>query len=246
MAEIHALSKRYGFHIIEDASHAFGARYRDSTIGDCRYSDITVFSFHPVKILTTAEGGLATTRSAALAQRMGLFRSHGVTRDPALLEQPAQGGWYYEQQCMGFNYRLTDLQAALGCSQLLRVDQWIARRHEIAEVYDRELAPLPLVLPRRSATSRSALHLYPVQLDDARTSYDRRSVFDQLRAAGIGVNVHYIPVHTQPDFRRSALRTASLPVSEAYYARCLSLPMFPALTAPEQGRVIDALRQVLA
>jgi UDP-4-amino-4,6-dideoxy-N-acetyl-beta-L-altrosamine transaminase len=246
MKTIHALSQRYGFRVLEDASHAVGARYGDSMIGDCRYSDIAVFSFHPVKIITTAEGGLATTQSAELAQRMGLFRSHGVTRDPALLERPDEGPWYYEQHCLGFNYRLTDVQAALGLSQLSNLEQWIARRHAIADVYDRELEALPLILPTRLDGARSALHLYVVQVDGARTSLDRRTVFERLRALGIGVNVHYIPVHTQPDFRHLGFRPGQFPVSEQYYARCLSLPMYASLTEGEQRRVIEAVHRVLA
>ena len=242
---IHALAQRYGFHVIEDASHAIGAAYEDSIIGDCRYSDIAVFSFHPVKIVTTAEGGAATTRSAELAQKMSLLRTHGITRDADAMHDTQQGSWYYEQQCLGFNYRMTDLQAALGVSQLGHLDEWVARRHSIADVYDRALAELALILPVRPAGSRSALHLYVVQLDPARTRLDRRTVFDRLRAAGVGVNVHYIPVHTQPDFAKLGFHAGQFPVSEAYYRRCLSLPMFPALTEVQQGCVIDALREAL-
>jgi UDP-4-amino-4,6-dideoxy-N-acetyl-beta-L-altrosamine transaminase len=245
LAGIHALAQRYGFRVIEDASHAIGARYRDSVIGDCRFSDITVFSFHPVKIITTAEGGMATTRSAALARTMRVLRTHGVTRDAAELQRPDEGPWYYEQQCLGFNYRMTELQGALGLSQLTHLPRWIARRHELADAYDAQLAPLPLILPRRLAESRSALHLYVVQLDPVRTPVNRRVVFERLRAAGIGVAVHYIPVHTQPDFQTLGFRAGDFPASESYYARCLSLPMFPALTEVEQGRVCEALWRTL-
>jgi UDP-4-amino-4,6-dideoxy-N-acetyl-beta-L-altrosamine transaminase len=245
MEGIHTLAQEYGFHVVEDASHAIGARYRDSTVGDCRYSDITVFSFHPVKIVTTAEGGLATTRSAELADKMRLFRSHGVSRDVALLERPAEGAWYYEQHCLGFNYRLTELQGALGLSQLRHLDAWIARRHVLADVYDEQLPLLPLILPRRSADSRSALHLYVVQVDPARTKLSRRAVFDQLRAAGIGVNVHYIPVHLQPDFRKFGFFSGQFPASETYYSRCISLPMYAGLTDADQARVIEALHGAL-
>ena len=246
MVRIHSLSREYGFRIIEDASHAIGARYRDTIVGDCRYSDIVVFSFHPVKIITTAEGGLATTRSAELAQRMRLFRSHGVTRERELLEQPDEGAWYYEQQCLGFNYRLTELQAALGLSQFTRLDQWIERRHVLANQYDAALARLPLVVPCRLPDSRSALHLYVVQLDPQRTALNRRVVFDRLRAAGIGVNVHYIPVHLQPDFRRLGFAAGQFPASEAYYSRCLSLPMYAGLSDADQAAVIAALHKALA
>jgi UDP-4-amino-4,6-dideoxy-N-acetyl-beta-L-altrosamine transaminase len=246
MEKIHALSLRFGFHVIEDASHAIGARYRETIVGDCRYSDITVFSFHPVKIVTTAEGGLATTRSGDLDRKLRLFRSHGITREPAQLERSDEGPWYYEQHCLGFNYRMTELQAALGLSQFEHLDGWIARRHALADTYDRSLKELPLILPVRPFGSRSALHLYVVQVDRERTHLTRRVVFDRLRAAGIGVNVHYIPVHTQPDFRPLGFREGQFPVSEAYYSRCLSLPMYAGLTDADQARVVDALRSALS
>jgi UDP-4-amino-4,6-dideoxy-N-acetyl-beta-L-altrosamine transaminase len=245
LTRIHALGQRYGFRIIEDASHAIGATYADTTIGDCRLSDITVFSFHPVKIITTAEGGLATTRSPELARRMRLLRSHGITRETSELTQPDEGAWYYEQQALGFNYRITDMQAALGLSQLANLPAWITRRHRIADAYDRELAPLALILPVRDANSHSALHLYVVQVDEARTSLSRRVVFDRLRAAGIGVNVHYIPVHLQPDFRRFGFRAGQFPAAEAYYRRSLSIPMYATLSDASQRQVIDALRVAL-
>jgi UDP-4-amino-4,6-dideoxy-N-acetyl-beta-L-altrosamine transaminase len=246
MGAIHALGQRYGFHIIEDASHALGARYADSVTGDCRYSDITVFSFHPVKIITTAEGGLATTQRADLARKMRLLRTHGITREPGELQRSGEGAWYYEQQCLGLNYRMTDLQAALGVSQLRHLEEWIGRRHALADAYDATLAALPLVLPRRSPGARSALHLYVVQLDPARTSLARRTVFERLRGAGIGVNVHYIPVHTQPDFQALGFRPGQFPASEAYYSRCLSLPMYAGLTDREQSSVRQALATALA
>ncbi len=240
------LSREYGFHVLEDASHAIGARYRDSVIGDCRYSDITVFSFHPVKIITTAEGGLATTRSSELAHRMRMLRTHGVTRERADLERKDEGPWYYEQRCLGFNYRMTEMQAALGLSQMRHLEKWIARRHAIADAYDTSLAELPLVLPSRPTESRSALHLYVVQVDPTRTSLTRRVVFERLRAAGIGVSVHYIPVHTQPDYRALGFYTGQFPASEAYYSRCLSLPMFAGLTDSDHGRVLEALRGAMS
>jgi UDP-4-amino-4,6-dideoxy-N-acetyl-beta-L-altrosamine transaminase len=246
MEKIHALAQEYGFKVIEDASHAVGARYADSIIGDCRYSDIVVFSFHPVKIITTAEGGMAMTRSEPLARRMQLFRSHGVTREAGELLDKNEGPWYYEQQCLGLNYRLTDMQAALGLSQLKHLDEWIARRHTIADVYDASLASMPLILPVRPAGSRSALHLYVVQVDPARTRLGRRALFEQLRAAGIGVNVHYIPVHIQPDFRALGFSPGQFPASETYYSRCVSLPMFASLTEADQARVVDALRDALS
>jgi UDP-4-amino-4,6-dideoxy-N-acetyl-beta-L-altrosamine transaminase len=246
MEKIHALARHYGFHVIEDASHALGARYRDSIIGDCRYSDIAVFSFHPVKIITTGEGGLASTRLPPLARKMRLLRAHGITRDAAELQRTDEGPWYYEQQCLGFNYRMTDMQAALGLSQLRQLDEWIARRHAIADAYDASLTELPLILPRRPIGSRSALHLYVVQIDAVRTPLSRRVVFERLRLAGIGVNVHYIPVHTQPDFRALGFHAGRFPVSEDYYSRCLSIPMFAGLTDADQARVQRALQGALS
>jgi len=246
MQAIHGLAHRYGFRVIEDASHAIGARHGDKLTGDCSFSDVTVFSFHPVKIITTAEGGLATTRSRELARRMQLYRSHGVTREPTELERQDQGSWYYEQTCLGFNYRLTDLQSVLGMSQLQRVEQWIKRRHAIADMYDVALSDLPLILPVRPAHTRSALHLYVVQVDTTRTKYTRKVVFERLVAAGVRPGVHYIPVHLQPYYRARGFVAGQFPVSEAYYARCLSLPMYAALSESQQRVVIDALTEALA
>jgi UDP-4-amino-4,6-dideoxy-N-acetyl-beta-L-altrosamine transaminase len=246
LKQIHSLAQEYGFRIVEDASHAIGARYGDSVIGDCRYSDIVVFSFHPVKIITTAEGGMCTTRSPELARRMQLFRSHGVTREVSELHNKDDGPWYYEQQCLGFNYRLTDIQAALGLTQMRHLEEWIARRHALADVYDAALAELPLILPVRPAGCRSALHLYVVQVDPAGTQLNRRVVFERLRKAGIGVNVHYIPVHLQPDYQALGFRRGQFPASEEYYSRCMSLPMFASLTDADQAIVIRALREALA
>lgn len=242
---IHRLAQQYGFRLIEDASHAIGARHADSVVGDCRYSDITVFSFHPVKIITTAEGGMATTRSEQLARAMRLLRTHGITREAAEMQRADEGPWYYEQRCLGFNYRMTELQGALGLSQLQNLRRWIDRRHELADVYDAQLAALPLVLPRRPAGVRSALHLYVVQVDPAGTGLARRTVFERLRSAGIGVNVHYIPVHLQPYYQAQGFRSGDFPVAEAYYARCLSLPMFATLSDEDQRRVYSALRYAL-
>jgi len=244
MEAIGVLARRYGFRVIEDASHAIGGTYRGAPIGNCRYSDITVFSFHPVKIITTGEGGLATTNDPALARRMDLLRSHGITRDAAEMTREPDGPWYYQQVALGFNYRMTDIQAALGRSQLLRIDEWIARRHQIADAYDHDLAALPLTTPYRSPEGRSALHLYVVLLGDG-SGKRRRQVFEALRAGGVGVNVHYIPVHLQPDFAGFGLREGNFPVAEDYYRRTLSLPMFPGLTDEQHGRVVDLLRGAL-
>lgn len=246
LAGIAALARRFGFRVIEDASHAVGARFGDSIIGDCRYSDITVFSFHPVKIITTAEGGIATTQSAQLARRMQLLRSHGITRAAGELQRPDEGAWYYEQHCLGYNYRMTELQAALGLSQLTRVEEWIARRHALADVYDAELSGMPLILPIRLPGSRSALHLYVVQLDGALSRISRRTVFDRLRAAGIGVNVHYIPVNLQPDYARLGFRSGQFLNAETYYSRCMSLPMFAGLSDSDQRTVIRELNRALS
>lgn len=245
MEAIHHLATRYGFAVIEDASHAIGARYRDSIVGDCRYSDITIFSFHPVKIITTAEGGLAMTRSSDLAQKLQLFRSHGITRDTSLMTRPDEGAWYYEQHFLGLNYRLTEMQAALGLSQLKHLDSWIARRHEIADAYDRDLRDLPLILPVRKPGSLSGLHLYVVQMDPAATRISRRVAFDRLRAAGIGVNVHYIPVHLQPYYHSLGFREGQFPNAERYYANTLSIPMYVSLEAEQQAQVVSALRNAV-
>jgi len=244
MAAIGALARRYGFRVIEDASHAIGGTYRGAPIGNCSHSDITVFSFHPVKIITTGEGGLATTNDPALARRMGLLRSHGITRDAGEMTREPDGPWYYQQVALGFNYRMTDIQAALGRSQLLRIDEWVARRHQIADAYDRDLAALPVTTPFRSPEGRSALHLYVILLRDGSGKL-RRQVFDILRAGGVGVNVHYIPVHLHPDFARYGFREGDFPVAEDYYRRALSLPMFPGLSEEQRCRVVGLLRGAL-
>jgi dTDP-4-amino-4,6-dideoxygalactose transaminase len=245
MAAIRALGDEYGFRIVEDASHALGGRYQDGPIGDCRYSDMAVFSFHPVKIITTAEGGAVTTNSAELAEKLALFRSHGVTRDEPLMTRPSHGPWYYEQIELGYNYRMTDLQAALGSSQMKRLDPSVARRHEIAERYDAKLADLPLQLPFREAFGYSAFHLYVVLLEEARAA-ERRAVFESLRAQGIGVNVHYIPVHLQPFHRESGREAGAFPCAEDYYARAISIPMYASLTDQQQDEVVAALGSALS
>ncbi|MBO9194833.1 UDP-4-amino-4,6-dideoxy-N-acetyl-beta-L-altrosamine transaminase [Rhizobium sp. 16-449-1b] len=244
MAKIGALAQEYGFHVIEDASHAIGASYGNGKVGNCQHSDITIFSFHPVKIITTAEGGLATTQSAELARRMQDLRSHGITRDAARMAKPNEGAWHYEQLDLGFNYRMTEMQAALGSSQATRLDEWVARRHAIADAYDKKLAHLPLILPVRESGSFSALHLYVVQVDETKTSLTRRQLFDAMRKAEIGVNVHYIPVHTQPYYRENGMAGVSFPASEAYYSRCVSLPMFASLSDEDQARVIAVLEHI--
>jgi len=243
MREIHALGQRYGFRIIEDASHAVGGRYLGEPIGNCRYSDITVFSFHPVKIITSAEGGMALTNDPQLAMKMERLRSHGITRDPAVMAADSDGPWYYQQIELGYNYRMTDLHAALGCSQLQRLDEYVNCRHEIAARYDAAFKGLPLTVPYQHPDGRSALHLYPIHITNVAT---RRRVFEALRSKGVGVNVHYIPVHTQPYYRRLGFRLGDFPASEHYYAGAISLPMFPTLTVAQQDEVIGITRESLA
>jgi UDP-4-amino-4,6-dideoxy-N-acetyl-beta-L-altrosamine transaminase len=246
MMGIHALAQRYGIRIIEDASHAIGGCYRGAAIGGCAYSDITVFSFHPVKIITTAEGGMALTNDRELAARMRLLRTHGITHEPDRMEGYDQGSWYYEQLDLGFNYRMTDVQAALGLSQHNRLDEFVARRRKIARTYDERLAELPLILPLRDCDTESAFHLYVVQIDSDSTLIARRTVFERLRKAGIGVNVHYIPVHTQPYYRRRGFRLGQYPEAEKYYSRAISIPMYAALEPSAIDRVTAALREALS
>ena len=244
MQAIHELSQQYGFHIIEDASHAIGAKYQNHPVGDCRYSDITIFSFHPVKIITTGEGGAATTNQAELAEKMQRLRSHGVTRDQALFTQPADGAWSYQQIELGFNYRITDIQCALGLSQMRRLDQFIQQRKRRAARYDTLLKDMAVILPARSDFAESSWHLYVVKLTqcDAKA---RRRVFDLMRDAGIGVNIHYIPVHTQPWYRAMGFQDEDFPEAINYYQCCLSLPMFPDLDDDQQQYIADSLRSAL-
>ena len=242
MAAIHALSQRYGFWIIEDASHAIGGRYKGEPIGNGHYSDITVFSFHPVKIITTAEGGMALTNDAELANKMSRLRSHGITRDAAEMTHAPDGPWYYQQIDLGFNYRMTDLQAALGVTQMKRLDQYVARRHELAARYDDLLADLPVTRPWQHPDSYSGLHLYVIRLQLDRIDTTHRKVFESMRAQGIGVNLHYIPVHTQPYYQQMGFKAGDYPEAERYYAEAISLPMFQTLAEAQQDAVIEALR----
>ncbi len=242
MSAIGALAAEYGFRVIEDASHAIGGSWQGRPVGDCAHSDITVFSFHPVKIITSAEGGMAMTNDPGLADRMTLLRSHGITRDPEQMTHPPDGPWYYQQIDLGWNYRMTDLHAALGASQMERLDAYVARRHELAQRYDALLAGLPLSTPWRHPDSYSAFHLYVIRLDDPAR---HRTVFEGLRAAGIGVNLHYIPVHLQPYYRAQGFAPGDFPQAEAYYARAISLPLFPTMTEAQQDAVLAALRETL-
>jgi UDP-4-amino-4,6-dideoxy-N-acetyl-beta-L-altrosamine transaminase len=246
MAGIHVLSQRYGFKIIEDASHAIGGKYRDEPIGNCRYSNITVFSFHPVKIITTGEGGMALTNDAQLARRMQLLRSHGITRIAAEMTHAPDGPWYYQQIDLGFNYRVTDIQAALGISQMQRLDEFVARRHAIARRYAGLLADLPVVTPWQHPDSYSGLHLYVIRLKLNEMDMTHREVFEALRMAGIGVNLHYIPVYRQPYYADMGFKKGLCPEAEQYYLEAISLPMYPALTEAQQDEVVTALRSAIS
>jgi UDP-4-amino-4,6-dideoxy-N-acetyl-beta-L-altrosamine transaminase len=242
MQQIHYLANEFGFSIIEDASHAVGASYHDEPVGNCRYSDITIFSFHPVKIITTAEGGMALTNNSVLADKMRLLRSHGISRDESLMTEPAHGAWYYQQLLLGFNYRMTDIQAALGLSQSLRLLPVIQKRQLLAANYNRLLAELPVGLPALDDINISAWHLYIIRLDD---KTKRKAAFDGLRDAGIGVNVHYIPIHTQPYYQQLGFDWGDFPVAEDFYERIISLPMFPELSGEQQQYIADKLAELL-
>ena len=239
MKKIRSLSKEYGFSVIEDASHAIGGRYLDKPIGNCQYSDITVFSFHPVKIITTAEGGLATTNSRKLSERMKMLRSHGITRNSNLMIKEPEGDWYYEQIDLGFNYRMTELQAALGISQLRRLDDIVARRNDLRERYDKLLNDLALVKPAQVEDGLSAMHLYPIKVNN------RDKIFNKLRKSGIGANMHYIPIHMQPYYRSLGFKTTEFPVSEDYYSSAISIPLFATMTKNQQDNVVECLEKNL-
>lgn len=245
MEEIAALGRSYGFRIVEDASHAVGGAYNGGPVGDCRFSDVCVYSFHPVKIITTAEGGVALTGDQALLDRLNLFASHGVTRDPRLMVRQGAGPWVYDQVELGFNYRMTELQAALGLRQLERLESFVERRAALARRYDALFAERALRLRLPSADDerhKSAWHLYVVELpDDA----DRAAVFNALRADGVGVNVHYMPIHTQPYYRRLGFREGDFPNAERYSAQALTLPLHPNLTDDDQDKVVLSLSRAL-
>jgi len=243
MEAIGVIAKARGLFVIEDASHAVGGSYQGGKVGNCVHSDITVMSFHPVKIITTAEGGLLLTNNPELYEKLKMLRSHGITREAGRLERSAEGPWYYEQQMLGFNYRMTDLHAALGSSQLSRIDAFVRRRAELVARYDTAFGDLPLQYQRRSVQSQSANHLYVVKLDDPGR---RRAVFDALRARGVYANVHYIPVHLQPYYARLGFKAGDFPNAEAYYAGALTIPLYPRMTDAEQETVITAMRELLA
>ncbi|MBJ7539815.1 UDP-4-amino-4,6-dideoxy-N-acetyl-beta-L-altrosamine transaminase [Marinomonas transparens] len=243
MQAIDALAKQYGFSVIEDASHAIGAKYQNKPVGDGRFSDICIFSFHPVKIITSAEGGMAVTNDKQLADHMRTHASQGTTKSLDELTQNP-GDWYYEQHTLGFNYRMTELQAALGLSQLSRLEDFIAKRHKQFEYYQVLLKDLPITLPFQQEKTHSSLHLFPILLPKTHKQA-RKAVFDNLRQNGIGTQVHYIPVHTQPYYQNLGFAEGDFPVAEDYYQRTLSLPLFADLTQSQQVKVVNALKQAL-
>ncbi len=239
------LSQRYGFVLIEDAAHAVGASYMERPVGCGAYAAMTIFSFHPVKIITSAEGGMVLTNRQDFAERLRRLRSHGITSDPAVMQVPDKGLWYYQQMELGFNYRMTDLQAALGLSQVARLESFVARRRELAARYQQLLAGLPLTLPVTQDGAESAWHLYVVRLDLSRTSLTQAQVFEALRAQGLGVNLHYIPVHLQPYYQEQGFAEGDFPEAERYFLEALSLPLFPELSDEMQDEVVEHLRRIL-
>lgn len=245
MRKIHLLSQEYNFKIIEDASHAIGGMYDKHYIGSCEYSDITVFSFHPVKIITTAEGGIATTNCTDLFKKMLLLRSHGISRDPNEMQGYSEGPWYYEQLELGFNYRMTEMQGALGRSQIKTIKDNINRRHAIAKQYHKELSNLQITLPYQSDFSTSSYHLFPIQLHLEKIKYSRKEVFNMLREQGIGVNVHYIPIHTQPFYKRLPYDLGNYPVAESFYEKVITIPLFHSMSDLEQTKVIESIKNII-
>jgi len=247
MASIHALSQQYDFRIIEDGSHAVGGKYKGEPVGNCRYSDITVFSFHPIKIITTGEGGMATTNNATLAKRLGRFRSHGVeslTLDSQL--HPIQEIWNYQQIDLGFNYRMTDIHAALGLSQMKRLDEFVMRRNDIAKRYDQLLSDLPVVIPWQCPDSHSSYHLYVIRLQLNEIRKTQRQVYEALRVAGLLVNLHYIPVYRQPYYEKMGFIAGYCPQAESYFQEAISIPMYPGLTKKQQDRIVVAIREAIS
>lgn len=245
MKSIYELSRTYGFAIVEDASHAIGGSYRDTPVGCCRYSDAAVFSFHPVKIITTGEGGLVTTNNSELYEKMTRLRSHGITRDSDKMTEPSHGPWYYQQLDLGWNYRMTDLQAALGYSQMTRLEEFVSRRTRLARRYNDLLASLPLSTPWETSDANSSWHLYVVRLDGQKSQITHRQLFESMRGAGIGVNLHYIPVHIQPYYKRLGFKMGDFPEAEKYYSEAMSLPLYFGLSDDTQDSIAETLSSLL-
>lgn len=245
MQKIYDLSKQYGFTVIEDASHAIGADYKDTKVGCCKYSDMTVFSFHPVKIITTGEGGMVLTNNEELYKKLTLYRSHCITRDENLMTKEADGPWYYQQIDLGFNYRMTELQAALGLSQLAKVDKFVARRRQLADRYNELLKDLPLKVPYQNPDTDSSWHLYIVRVDFNKIKKTKKQIFAEMKAKGVCLNLHYIPVHTQPYYQNLGFKHGDFPVSEKYYEEAFTLPLYYSLTDEQQDCVVSALKEVL-
>lgn len=245
MEKIGALSRKYGFTVLEDASHAIGAKYQGNSVGNCQFSDMAVFSFHPVKIITTGEGGMVVTNRSDLYEKLIRLRTHGITRNPDLMQGESHGLWYYQQLELGFNYRMTDIQAALGASQMQRLDEFVSRRRFLAARYNELLQDFPLVLPWQNPDTESSWHLYIIRLQLDRIAKTHSQVFAELRQAGIGVNLHYIPVHTQPYYQKLGFNMGDFPESEKYYQEAISLPMYYGLSDENQERVVAVLRDML-
>ena len=246
MEAIKALADEYGFKIIEDASHATGADYKNTKVGSCRYSDMTVFSFHPVKIVTTGEGGVVLTNNKELYEKLKLYRSHGITRDSDLMTQEADGPWYYQQIELGFNYRMTDMQASLGCSQMDSLDEFVARRRYLVKRYNEKLKNLPLRTPYQDEATNPSWHIYIIRVDFTKVKLSKKEIFARMRDRGIVLNLHYIPVHTQPYYQKLGFQKGDFPVSEKYYEEAITLPLYYDLTDEQQDEVIEALKEVLA
>lgn len=246
MEAIKALADEYGFQIIEDASHATGADYKNTKVGSCCYSDMTVFSFHPVKIVTTGEGGIVLTNNKELYEKLKLYRSHGITRDGDLMTQEADGPWYYQQIELGFNYRMTDMQAALGCRQMDSLDEFVARRRYLVKRYNEKLKNLPLRTPCQDEDTNPSWHIYIIRVDFTKVMLSKKEIFARMRDRGIALNLHYIPVHTQPYYQNLGFQKGDFPVSEKYYEETITLPLYYDLTDEQQDKVIEALKEVLA
>ncbi len=246
MEKIATLSKRYGFKIIEDAAHAIGGCYQGKPVGSCQFSDMAVFSFHPVKIITTGEGGMVLTNKEDLYEKLIRLRTHGITRKAELMKEESHGPWYYQQLELGFNYRMTDIQAALGASQMQRLDEFVKRRRFLAERYHQLLQDLPLMLPWQHPDTESSWHLYVIRLKLDKINKTHRQVFEELRQAEIGVNLHYIPVHLQPYYKHLGFEWSSFPNAEQYYREAISIPLYYGLTENSQERVVNTIREVLA